>query len=127
MGKGNKIRVCKDASIPEINRLRLEERDEEYKDVCLEELIEPRDRSWDLSRLHRVATEEERVAIKSVYLSQKSKEDTLNWSNSTNGMNRPKLVYWHIQEQARDKQARRITEIYKLIGNGRKCGKVLLF
>lgn len=76
----------------------------EDENIHVEQLIEPRERRSELSRLQMITTEEERLAIRSIHLSQTPMEDKLNWSNAIDRVARPKMAYRRIREQARDRQ-----------------------
>lgn len=70
VGTGNRIKVFKDAWILGLNRTRitLEGREVEEQEICVDKKIEPNERRWDLARLERIITEEERAAIQPIHL-----------------------------------------------------------
>lgn len=74
------------------HNIRIEEGVMEEENMLVAQLIEPTERMLNLSRIQHTTTEMERLAIKSIQLSNSPDEDKLIWPSTTDGVAKPKLV-----------------------------------
>lgn len=55
----------------------IEGREVEEQEICVDKIIEPNGRCWNLASLEGLITEEERTAIQSIHLSHNPEEDSI--------------------------------------------------
>lgn len=79
VGTRKRIKVFQDAWIPGLNesRLMIEGREVEEQEICVDKIVEPNGRCWNLASLEGLITEEERTAIQSIHLSHNPEEDSI--------------------------------------------------
>lgn len=100
MGSGKNIRVFQDAWVLGIRGHRLQQTRgmAEQEELKVGQLIGLSDRKWVLDRIRPITMEEEREAIKSIYLRKALREDKLIWPTLVTGVETPKMVYRRLRE-----------------------------